>query len=142
MIKVISEGQAIAQAIPLVESCEPVEMIPFGRSLWKTTEPCRFCIDMDISWVIVEIAAGFVCDLDSVPREVPIAHAWMKGRTRSAAVLHDALYRAGADRELADKAFLRAMELEGVRKRYRLPIYWAVRLFGGAKYKQANKHAA
>lgn len=41
MIKVISEGRANEEAIPLVESCEPVEMIPFGRSLWKTTKSCR-----------------------------------------------------------------------------------------------------
>lgn len=137
MIRVISEGQAIASAMPLIEQCEPVEMVPFGRDKWKTAEPARFCIDADISWVIVEIEAGFICDLDSVPREVPIFHALLKGRTRVAAILHDALYRYGVDRELADMAFLRAMQLEGVRKRYRYPIYWGVRLFGGSAYKRA-----
>jgi hypothetical protein len=141
VIKTISESQAKLEGLELVEHFELVPLIQHGRDLWKTTGPVRFCINADIAWVIVEIEAGFICDLDSVPREIPIAHAWMKGRTRSAAVLHDALYQAGIDRELADAAFIRAMKLEGVKVRYRYPIYWAVRFFGGAKYKKAANAA-
>ncbi len=136
MIQVISLSSAKAQELDLTEKFNHVPVIPYGRDLWQTTENAFFCVDAGPAWVTAHIESGFVCDLDSVPREVAIAHAWMKGRTRTAAILHDALYRNGIDREVADKAFLRAMELEGVRKRYRLPIYWAVRLFGGTKYKQ------
>lgn len=142
MIKVISESQAAVSGIQLVEQFTPVGIIPHGRDQWKTTEAARFCINADITWVIVEIEAGFICDLDSVPREIPIAHAWMKGRTRTAAILHDALYQNGVDRELADAAFIRAMKLECVKVRYRYPIYWAVRLFGGRKYEKAKAKIA
>jgi hypothetical protein len=136
MIKIVSEASAEAQGLVLLEQFQHVPLIPHGRDLWQTTQNVRFCVDAGPAWVIAEIPSGFVCDLDSVPREILLVHAWMKGRTRTAAVLHDALYRNGIDRELADKAFLRAMKLEGVRKRYRLPIYWAVRLFGGTKFKK------
>lgn len=142
MIKTITERQAAASGIELTEQFAPVGVIPLGRDRWMTTEAARFCINADIAWVIVEIETGFVCDMDSVPREFPLGYAWLKGRTRTAAIIHDALYRAGIDRELADKAFLRAMKLECVRKRYRLPIYWAVRLFGGAFYEKAKARVA
>lgn len=142
MIKTITKAQAKAEGLELIEHFEPVPLIPHGRDLWKTTGPVRACINADIAWVIIEIESGFICDLDSVPREIPIAHAWMKGRTRSAAVLHDSLYRAGIDRELADAAFMRGMKLEGVKARYRYPIYWAVRLFGGSRYEKAQANAA
>jgi hypothetical protein len=142
VINVISEAQAIVSGIYLIEQCEPVGIVPHGRERWKTTAPARFCINTAIAWVIVEIDAGFVTDLDSVPRESGIFYTMLKGRTRIATIMHDALYRDGVDRELADAAFLRAMKLEGVRARYRYPIYWAVRWFGGARYKRANVHAA
>lgn len=143
MIQIYNEGEAMVKGISLAEKCEPIPLITIGRDKWKTIEPVSFCIHTKFARVIVEIDAGFITDLDSVPREVPIAHAWLKGRTRTAAVLHDAMYRGGVDRELADAVFLRAMKLEGVKARYRYPIYWAVRLFGGVKYERASvKHAA
>lgn len=142
MIKTITEKQAIASGIQLTEQFSPIGVIPLGRDRWMTTEAARFCIDADIAWVILEIETGFVSDMDSVPREIPIAHAWLKGRARTAAIIHDALYRGGIDRELADAAFIRAMKLEGVRKRYRYPIYWAVRLFGGKFYEKAKAKVA
>lgn len=143
MIGTITEKQAAQTGIQLTEQFSPVGVIPLGRDRWMTTEAARFCIDADIAWVIAEIEAGFVCDMDSVPREIPIAHAWLKGRARTSAVIHDALYKNGIDRELADAAFMRAMKLEGVRKRYRYPIYWVVRLFGGKFYEKAKvSHAA
>jgi hypothetical protein len=143
VIKVISEAQAMVSGIQLAEQFSPVAVIPLGRDRWMTTEAARFCIDAGLAWVVAEIEAGFVCDMDSVPREAGIFHAIFKGRARTAAVIHDALYRSGIDRELADAAFIRAMKLEGVRKRYRYPIYWAVRLFGGEFYEKARvKHAA
>lgn len=82
------------------------------------------------------IEPGFVCDLDSVPRHAGPLYAWFKGRTVIAAIVHDYCYRSGVDRKAADNYFLQLMEWEGVRKRYRLPIYWAVRLFGWAAYQQ------
>ena len=143
MIKTITEKQAAISGIQLTEQFSPVGVIPLGRDRWMTTEAARFCIDADIAWVIVEIETGFVSDMDSVPRESGIFYSILKGCARTAAVIHDALYRGGIDRELADAAFIRAMKLEGVRKRYRYPIYWAVRLFGGAFHRKLGaKNAA
>ena len=92
-----------------------------GRGFWEVLD--------GTSVFNIEIPAGFVSDLDSVPR-VPIFHTIFKGRAVESALLHDYLLSIGTDRNLADKIFLQAMVAEGVRKRYRLPIYWAVRLFG------------
>jgi hypothetical protein len=75
------------------------------------------------------VPAGFVTDLDSVPR-IPVIHTIFKGRAVESSVIHDFYYRTGQTRSYADAVFLRAMQAEGVRRRYRYPIYWAVRLFG------------
>lgn len=80
------------------------------------------------------IPIGFTCDLDTVPRHLGPLYAWFKGRTILGAVVHDYCYRERVGRKKADDLFLKTMEWEGVRKRYRLPIYWAVRVFGGAWY--------
>lgn len=76
------------------------------------------------------IPAGFVCDADTVPRGLGWLYAWLKGRTVLAAIVHDYRYRAGHDRYTADREMLHIMRWEGVRKRYRKPIYYAVRVFG------------
>lgn len=83
------------------------------------------------------VPVGFETDLDSVPR-IPVFYMVFKGRTRKAAVVHDFLYSTGHGRKDADDAFLRLMELEGVRRRYRLPIYAAVRIFGGSRFKKKS----
>lgn len=80
------------------------------------------------------IPAGYSCDLDSVPRHAGPFYAWFKGRSLIGAIVHDYCYDSGVHRAAADRYFLEVMEWEGVRKRYRLPIYWAVRLFGGLSY--------
>nr|WP_324259036.1 DUF1353 domain-containing protein [Cellvibrio fontiphilus] len=80
-----------------------------------------------------EVPKGFITDLDSVPR-IPIFYLVFKGRTTKAAIVHDFLYTHGTNRKEADKTFLELMELERVRRRYRVPIYWAVRIFGGSRY--------
>lgn len=86
-----------------------------------------------------EVPEGFITDLDSVPR-IPIFYLVFKGRTTKAAIVHDYLYSNSSNRKEADQTFLALMELEKVRRRYRLPIYWAVRIFGGSRYsnKQDN----
>ena len=81
------------------------------------------------------IEPGFTCDLDSVARELGLLYAWFKGRTVLAAIGQDFRYRTGYDRAAADKEFLQIMEWEGVRTRYRVPIYWAVRLGGGRHHR-------
>lgn len=75
------------------------------------------------------VPAGFVTDLDSIPR-LPLAYSIFKHRTRTAALLHDYLYSIGHDRLEADRIFLRFMVAEGVRCRHAIPIYLAVRALG------------
>ena len=77
----------------------------------------------------VTLPNGYITDLDSVPR-IPLFYTWLKNRTAAAAVWHDYFYRSGYPRKWADAQFLADMNAEGVKKRYRVPIYWGVRLFG------------
>ena len=83
-------------------------------------------------WSILEhvIPAGFVSDLDSIPR-IPVIHAMFKGRTRIAALYHDYLYATGVvDRRTADRLFYDVMKAEGVLERHRKVIYRVIRIAG------------
>lgn len=82
----------------------------------------------------VRMPDGFITDLDSVPR-VPIFYSWLKNRTVAAAAWHDYLCSAGYPLAWADAMFLQDMKAEGVKNRYRKPIYWGVRIFGAAYHK-------
>lgn len=104
-------------------------LIPLYRGKFQLADQLKFCKH--------SVPEGFITDLDSVPR-IPIFHLVFKGRTVKAAILHDYLYSIGHNRKDADKIFLAAMEAEGVRRRYRLPIYWAVRIFG-KRYHHSKK---
>ncbi|WP_339615255.1 DUF1353 domain-containing protein [uncultured Gilvimarinus sp.] len=80
------------------------------------------------------VPAGFTCDTDSVPRLLGPLYAWFKGRSILGAIVHDFCYRKKIPRAECDVLFLQAMTWEGVRKRYRYPIYYAVRAFGRFHY--------
>lgn len=108
-----------------MENVTRPEITPIGRGKFELLKTFRFGD--------VDVPVGFITDLDSVPR-IPIFYLVFKGRTTKAAIAHDFLYTNGVNRKDADKTFLQLMELERVRRRYRLPIYWAVRLFGGSRY--------
>jgi hypothetical protein len=111
------------------------EITPVGRN--------RFALLTAFEFGGITVPEGFITDLDSVPR-IPVFYLVFKGRTTKAAIVHDYLYASGVDRKNADKAFLQLMELENVRRRYRLPIFTAVRIFGGYRYRQkttgSNSH--
>jgi hypothetical protein len=85
----------------------------------------------------IHVPAGFITDLDSVPR-IPIFYTIFKGRTTDEAVIHDYLYSIGFERKAADEIFLQLMDRGRVRRRYRLPIYWAVRLLGWIRYRKKS----
>lgn len=86
----------------------------------------------------VTVPAGFVSDLDSIGR-IPVVHTWLKDRARVPALMHDYLYHLGVDRSEADLLFMAEMKSQGVRARYRYPIYWGVRLFGQYWYDHGYK---
>ena len=99
-----------------------------GPEQWKVIE--------DLKWRDIVVPAGFICDLDSVPR-IPLVYSKFKGRTTAAAVIHDFLYdQQFTTRRTADKLFNQAMKDEGVGTYHRRIIYRAVRLFGGLAWKR------
>ena len=81
--------------------------------------------------VLVRVPDKYPTDLASIPRFPPLLRTLFlkNGRHRPAAVPHDFLCRLGLEfpRRLADKIFLEAMELVGVSRWQRYPMYWAVR---------------
>jgi len=110
-------------------------LIPARQGLWTVYRDWRVQVTLDKIDIDVVIHKGFVSDLDSVPR-IPVFYEIFKGRTRVGALVHDWLYQKKHKRKDADMIFLALMCVEGVKKRYSLPIYFAVRLFGWIWYER------
>lgn len=107
-----------------------IHLQPLPRGSWVVVNDYEYSIPLgDGHTLFGVIASGFICDLDSVPR-IPIFYGWLKNRTVTAAVIHDWLCTIDTPKQVADKAFLVAMKMEGVRHRYRWPIYLGVKYFG------------
>ncbi|MBC6572515.1 DUF1353 domain-containing protein [Escherichia coli] len=109
-----------------------LEMLEHYR--WRVYEPFSFYPGDDKSDVI-EVPAGFITDLASVPRIF-----WVllppDGRYAKAAIIHDYLYdNALRTKKEADRIFLEGMKVLGVPKWKRLVMYCAVRLFGRGTYR-------
>ncbi|EDJ6834378.1 phage tail protein [Salmonella enterica] len=108
-----------------------LEMLEHYR--WRVYEPFEFYLSDDNSDVI-EVPAGFVTDLASVPRIF-----WTilppDGKYAKAAIIHDWMYdNALRTKKEADLIFLDGMTVLGVPKWKRTVMYWAVRLFGRGMY--------
>lgn len=112
-------------------------LVPTEDGNWLLDRDYFYCVKLGDRQLLGCVPAGYVTDLDSVPR-IPIFYGWLKNRTRTAALLHDWLCYIGTSKSIADKAFLEMMRLEGVRHRYRYPIYWGVKYFGRV-YSDLNK---
>ena len=89
----------------------------------------------------ITVPAGFTTDLDSVPR-IPFGYWLLKDRSKRPPVIHDWLYYAQMGRAYADRVFLDAMRDAGLSAAVRYPIYWAVRIGGGAAYEAHARRAA
>ncbi|HAF4828314.1 TPA: DUF1353 domain-containing protein [Salmonella enterica] len=106
--------------------------------LWRVYEPFEFYLSDDNSddnSDVIEVPAGFVTDLASVPR---IFWTFLPpdGKYAKAAIIHDYLYdNALRTKREADRIFLDGMTVLGVPRWKRTIMYWAVRLFGRGKYK-------
>jgi len=105
------------------------EMIstPTTGKLWRLVEPLRYQTN---GGRIIEIPAGFECDLASIPGPArwlfPVNGDWTE-----AAVMHDWLYSEEVGtRKDADLLFLEAMESLGVSWWRRRAMYSAVRAGG------------
>ncbi|EGQ5165988.1 DUF1353 domain-containing protein [Salmonella enterica] len=111
----------------------PAILEMLGHFNWRVYEPFAFYLSDDESDVI-EVPAGFITDLASVPRVF-----WIllppDGKYAKAAIIHDYLYdNALRTKKEADLIFLDGMTVLGVPKWKRTIMYWAVRLFGKGMY--------
>ena len=112
----------------------PLVLIALDDFRFRTSRELVYEIGALGSGVTVEVPAGFVTDLASVPRCL----WWLLppfGPWSAAAVLHDYLYtqvRSGlCSRRFADLLFLESMTVLKVSRWRRLTMFYAVRLFGG-----------
>lgn len=97
---------------------------------WLLVEPFDYKDGVEF----VHVPAGFVTDLNSVPRAV----WWWFPKTESpaAGLVHDFLYRYPdkRTREQVDRIHLRILELCGVRKSKRLAAYYGIRIGSGGTW--------
>lgn len=90
---------------------------------------------------IIEVPAGFVSDLASIPRIfwniLPPQGAGKGLNYSSSCFLHDKPYSADTpySRKEADDIFLESMKAVGVSKIVRYTLYYCVRWFGKSHYK-------
>jgi hypothetical protein len=108
-----------------------LEMLDHYR--WRVNAPFSFYLSDDNSDMI-EVPAGFVTDLASVPRIL-----WIllppDGKYAKAAIIHDYLYdNALRTKAEADRIFLDGITVLGVPKWKRIVMFGAVRLFGRGRY--------
>lgn len=88
---------------------------------------------------IIRIPKGTITDLATVPRWL-----WLivppLGKYTKASIIHDYLYQNAINtKEYADKVFLEAMEVAGVKLWRRKIMYWSVKAFGRGKYLEHKK---
>ncbi|EBC2121920.1 DUF1353 domain-containing protein [Salmonella enterica] len=115
----------------------PAILEMLGHYNWRVHEPFAFYLSDDESDVI-EVPAGFVTDLATVPRIF-----WMllppDGKYAKAAIIHDYLYgNALRSKKEADLIFLDGMTVLGVPKWKSMVMYLAVRVFGRGSYSEKN----
>ncbi len=107
--------------------------------------PYRVSFVLDHQPLSIEVPAGLITDLSSVPRAVwSMTGIGRVGPHLEASIVHDFLYIAwqdlddhrptDADRRFADEILMAGMECAGVGWVDRQLIYGAVRTFGGAAF--------
>jgi hypothetical protein len=112
-----------------------LEALPDGEH-WKTLNQITYTTD---SGLPINVPAGFVTDLASVPRVF-----WNIfppfGKYDGAAIVHDYLYTTQIlDRWASDKILLEAMKAEGVNAFTRWTFYELVRAIGWSHWNQHTK---
>ena len=65
-----------------------IEQIAIDR--WKLLEPLVY--ESDLLGCRITVPVGFITDMESVPRWLPIVYALLYGEAHAAGVLHDYLY--------------------------------------------------
>lgn len=113
----------------------PADLRMLGDFKWELLAPFEYHVGDLPSIDVIQVPAGFVTDLASVPRMF-----WVilppHGQYAKAAILHDYLYANAIGSKLyADEVFYEAMEVLGVARWRQVVMYWGARVFGRGKYK-------
>jgi len=106
---------------------------PLAGSDYELAQHFYFPAAVGGEWpVVVHVSPGFRTDGASIPRFLwRVFGSPYEPDIFPAAIAHDALYRGEiVGRADADAAFLRMMEIGGIRRRKRRLIWLGVRLFG------------
>lgn len=111
------------------------EMYPDGEK-FRLLEPFSYYLEDDNDNVIT-VPANYVTDFASIPRSL----TWLipkMGKHSKASLIHDYLYDNPQmlTRKECDKIFLEAMKVSGVKYRYRMAMYYAVRIGGSKRFKR------
>lgn len=113
-----------------------ITLVPLAHRKWRVD---RTFVIITVAAGMVVIPAGFICDLNSMPR----AMWWESTPTDypQAGATHDWLYDQQEAKDVADRAYLEillGMGMGGFRAHAR---YYALRLFGGWAYRSHAKQA-
>ncbi|EEG7362757.1 DUF1353 domain-containing protein [Salmonella enterica] len=107
-----------------------------GHYNWRVYEPFAFYLS-DNENDVIEVPAGFVTDLATIPRIfwILLPPDGKYAKAAKAAIIHDYLYdNALRTKKEADLIFLDCMTVLGVPRRKRIIMYYAVKLFGRGMY--------
>jgi hypothetical protein len=117
-----------------------IYLVPLAGRNWRVAE------DFDVQTVaavdlytdgIVKIPAGFICDLNSMPRFL----WWASTPTDypEAGAVHDFLYDQQVPRDVADQVYREVLVASGMGAFRASARYRALRIFGGAAYRSHAK---
>jgi hypothetical protein len=114
------------------------DLEPVDDVFWRVRQPFRYESDA-LNGQIIEVRPGFVTDLESMTRWLPVLYSILGDKAIKPAVIHDWLYyTAITDRKTADTILYEAMCIDGyVPGWQRHLIYEGVRLFA---WKAWNDH--
>lgn len=111
-------------------------LVPLAGRKWRVDR--AFAIDTEAAGLVV-IKAGFICDLNSMPR----AMWWESTPTDypEAGATHDWLYYLQVAKDVADRVYLEILLALGMGSFRAHARYYALRVFGGWAYRSHAKHA-
>lgn len=117
-----------------------LDIKPAEENLWVLDTPLIY--SFPDGTVTITVPAGFKCDLESTPWYI----RWYlpaNSKRNTAAVIHDWLYTTHeCTKELADLLYKQVLLDIGVDDKTAVKMYYAVKLFGGSRWKKKKKNSA
>jgi uncharacterized protein DUF1353 len=112
----------------------PLVLQPLPERRWQVAADFRVQTTVPDMPSVIVVPAGFVCDLNSIPRAL-----WWESTPADypeAGVTHDYLYAIQAPRASADAVYAELLGALGCPRPQIIARYWAIRLFGGPAYRR------